>query len=82
MNLCFCAVLIILSYLSSRYSLVEIRLELQKNTSKFGYGINYKYEGMSAHSFDRFFVVPRFILPMLDDSKLSPINYDKDCKYI
>ena len=37
---------------------------------------------MLAHSFDRFYVVTKFILPMLDDLKLSPINYDKDCKYI
>ena len=46
MNLCFCVVLIILFCLSSRYSSVEIRLELQKNILKFDYGINYKYEGM------------------------------------
>ena len=26
-----------------------------KNILKFGYGINYKYEGMLAHSFDRFY---------------------------
>ena len=82
MNLCFCVVLIILLCLSSRYSSVEIRPELQKNILKFGYGINYKYEGMLAHSFDRFYVVTKFILPTLDDLKLSPIGYDKDCKYL
>ena len=49
---------------------------------KFGYGINYKYEGMLAQPFDRFYVVTKFILPMMDDLKLSPINYDKDCKYL
>ena len=31
--------------------------ELQRNILKFGYGINYKYEGMLAHSFDRFYIV-------------------------
>ena len=82
MNLCFCVILIILLCLSSRYSSVETRLELQKNILKFGYGINYKYEGMLAHSFDRFYVVTKFILPTLDDLKLSPIGYDKECKYI
>ena len=82
MNLCFCAVLIILLCLSSRYSSVKIRLELQKNILKFGYGINYKYEGMLAHSFDRFCVVTKFILPTLDDLKLSPISYNKECKSI
>ena len=49
---------------------------------KFGYGINYKYEGMLAHTFDRFYVVTKFILPTLDDLKLSPVKYDKECKYI
>ena len=49
---------------------------------KFGYGINYKYEGMLAHSSDRFYVVTKFILPMLDDLKLSPIKYEKECNYL
>ena len=55
--------------LSSRYSSVEIKPELQRNIFKFGYGINYKYEGMLAHSFDRFYVVTKFKLT-LDDLKL------------
>ena len=37
---------------------------------------------MLDHSFDRFYVITKFILPTLDDLKLSPIRYDKDCKYI
>ena len=37
---------------------------------------------MLAHSFDRFYVITKFILPTLDDLKLSLIRYDKDCKYI
>ena len=37
---------------------------------------------MLAHSFDRFNVVTSFILPMLDDLKLSPIKYDEECKYL
>ena len=70
--------LIILFCLSSRYSSVEIKPELQKNVLKFGYGINYKYEGMLAHSFDRFYVVTKFILPMLDALKLSLIKCNKE----
>ena len=76
------AILTILLCLSSRYSSMEIRLELQRNILKFGYRINYKYEGMLAHSFDRFYVVTKFILLALDDLKLLPIKYDKDCTYI
>ena len=70
-------ILISLLYLSSRYSSVEIKTGVTENILKFGYGINYKYEGMLAHSFDRFYVVTKFILPTLDDLKLSPIRYDK-----
>ena len=68
--------------LSTRYSSVEVKLELQKNILKFGYGINYKYEEMLAHSFDRFYVSTKFILPTLDDMKLSSIRYNKDSTYI
>ena len=32
---------------------------------------------MLAHSFDRFYVVTKFILPTLDDLELSPIKYDR-----
>ena len=49
---------------------------------KCGYGINYKYEGMLACSFDRFHVITKFILQTLDDLKLSPIRHDKECSYI
>ena len=37
---------------------------------------------MLGHSFDRLYVVTKFILPTLDDLKLSPIGYDKECNYI
>ena len=82
MKFCLYTILTILLCLSSRYSSDEIRSELQKNILKFGYGINYKYEGMLAPSFDRFYVITKFILPTLDDLKLSPIRYDKQCTYI
>ena len=74
--------LTILICLCSRYSFVETKPELQRNILKFGYGINYKYEGMLAHSFDRFYVITKFDLPTLDDLKLSPIKYDKECNYL
>ena len=37
---------------------------------------------MLAHLFDKFYVVTKFILPMIDDLKLSLIKYDKECKYL
>ena len=37
---------------------------------------------MVAHLFDRFYVVTKFILPTMDDLKLSPINYKGECRYL
>ena len=65
-----------------RYTSIKIKPELQKNILKFGYGINYKHEGMVAHSFDRFHVVTKFILPTMNDLKHLPINYDGECRYL
>ena len=61
---------------------IEIRPKLQRNILNFGYGINSKYEGMLAHSFDRFYVVTKFMLPMIGDLKFSKLNYDYSCTYM
>ena len=74
--------LILLLCFVYKHSSVEIKPELQKNVLKFGYEINYRYEGMLAYSFNRIYVVTQFILPTMNDLKLSPINYNKECKYL
>ena len=56
--------------------------ELKKNILNFGYCINYKYEGMLAHSFDRFYMVTKFILPSIGDLNFSTLNYDNTCAYL
>ena len=61
---------------------IEIRPELQRNILNFGYGINYKYEGMLGHSFDRFYVVTKFMLPMIGDLKFSKLDYVYTCMYM
>ena len=55
---------------------------LKKSILNFGYGINYKYEGMLAHSFDRFYVVTKFILPSIGVLNFSKLNYDNTCAYL
>ena len=65
--------------------MMEISLgntELQKNVLKFGYGIIYKYEGTISHSFDRFYVVPKFELPKVQDLSFMTIPYDKGCDHL
>ena len=65
-----------------RYTSIEIKPELKKNNLKFGYGINYKYEGMLVYSLDRFYVVTKFIWPTIEDLKLSSLNFDNNCEYL
>ena len=60
----------------------KIKPELKKNILNFGYGINYKYEGMLVHSFDRFYLVTKFILPSVGDLNFSKLNYDNRCAYL
>ena len=60
--------------------MVEIMPELKRNVLKVGYGINYKYEGMLLHLFDRFYVVTKFELPKVKDLKLTTIPYGSTCQ--
>ena len=60
----------------------KIKLELKKNILNFGYGINSKYEGMLANSFDRFYVITKFILPSIGDLNFSKLNSDNICAYL
>ena len=36
---------------------------------------------MLAHSFDRFYVVTKFILPTVKDLKFSTLNFNSNCEY-
>ena len=61
---------------------IKFNLKLQKNNLKFGYGINYKYDGLLAHSFDRFYIVTKFMLTSMGDIKFSKLNFDHICAYM
>ena len=37
---------------------------------------------MLAHSFDRFYVITKFILPSIGDLNFSKLNYDNTCAYL
>ena len=57
--------------------------ELKRNILlNFEYGINFKYEGMLSHSFNRFYVVTKFSLQTIDDIKIPPITFDMECSYL
>ena len=61
---------------------IKFNPELQKNILKFSYGINYKYEGMLVHSFDRFYIVTKFMLSLIGDIKFSTLNFNHSCTYM
>ena len=44
-------------------SAVSIIPELTLIVLRFGHRVNFRYEGMLAHSFDRFYVVTRIEIP-------------------
>ena len=56
--------------------------ELKRNILNFGYGVNFKYEGMLSHSFDKFYVVAKFKLPRVQNLKLTTIEFDSKCSYL
>ena len=37
---------------------------------------------MLVHSFDRFYVVMKFLLPSIEDLDFSKLNYDNTCAYL
>ena len=74
--------LIILFCSACIYTTVDIMPELTRNILNFVYRINFKYEEMLSHSFDRFYVVTKFILQTIDDIKIPPITFDMICSYL
>ena len=61
---------------------IKFNVELQKNILKFGYSIKYKYEGMLAHLFDRFYIIVKFMLPSIGYLKFSNLNFNHSCAYM
>ena len=55
--------------------------KLKKNVLNFGYGANFKYKGMLAHTFDRFYVVTKFEMPKTEDPKLTTFTFDFACRH-
>ena len=65
---------LLLSILVSGTSAVSIMPELKQNVLRFEYRVNFRYEGMLAHSFDRFYVVTRIEIPKVSDLNLTVFN--------
>ena len=63
-------------------SAVSIMPELKQNVLRFGYRVNFRYEGMLAHLFDRFYVVTRIEIPKVSDLNLTVFKFDYNCSHV
>ena len=63
-------------------SAIDVMPKLKRNILNFGYGVNFKYEGMLSHSFDRFYVVTKFELPKVKDLRIATIDFDLNCSFL
>ena len=61
---------------------IDIMPELKKNVLNFRYGVNFKYERMLSHSFDRFYVVTKFELPKIKDLRLTTFSFNPTSKHL
>ena len=62
-------------------SAVDIMPEFKRYILNFGYGVNFKYEGMLSDSFDRFYIVTKFELPKTQDLGFAIFKFDFECSY-
>ena len=60
---------------------IDIMPKLKRNILNFGYGVNFKFEGMLSHSFDQFYIVTKFELPKIEDLRLTTFKFDFECSY-
>ena len=72
---------LMLTYIHGSFA-INTMPELKKNVLNFGYGVNFKYEGMLLHSFDKFYIVTKFELPKIKDLKLTTFSFDLTFKYL
>ena len=63
-------------------SAVSIMSELKPNVLQFAYGVNFRYEGMLSHSFDRFYVVTKIEIPKVSDLNLTLYQFDYNCSHV
>ena len=55
---------------------IDTMPKFKRNILNFGYGVNFKCEGMLSHSFDLFYIVTKFELPKTKDLRLVTFKFD------
>ena len=76
------AILLFLITLVCGTSAVSIMPELKHNVLRFGYRVNFRYEDMLAHLFDRFYVVTSIEIPKVLDLNLTLFQFDCNCSHV
>ena len=61
---------------------IDMMPKLKKNMLNFGWGANFKYEGMLTHSFDRFYVVTKYEIPKVEHLQFTTFTFDLMCNHI
>ena len=75
-------IVLLLNALVYGTSTVGIMPELKQNVLRFEYGVNFRYEGMLAHLFDRFYVITRIEIPKVLDLNLTVFQFDYNCSHV
>ena len=61
---------------------IDMMPKLKKKVLNFGYGANFKYEGMLTHSFDRFYVVAKYEIPKVEHLQFTTFTFDLTCNHL
>ena len=61
---------------------IDVMSELKKNVLNFRYGVNFKYEGMLIHSFDRFYIVAKYEIPKVEHLQFTTFNFNLTCSHL
>ena len=63
-------------------STVSIMPELKHNILRLGYGVNFRYEGMLSHLFNRFYVVTKIEIPKVSNLNLTLFQFGYNCSHV
>ena len=61
---------------------IDMMPELKRNVLNFRYGVNFKYEGMVTHSFDRFYVLAKYKMPKVECFQFTTFAFDLTCNHL
>ena len=64
------------------YFCCKYHARIKHNILRFGYGVNFRYEGMLSHSFDRFYIVTKIEIPKVSDLNLTLFQFDYHCSHV